>query len=54
MDRPAYTIMKDERLNNLTNAILSSKSDAIKKLKVILLYLKEKTYEADINELKNV
>ena len=45
---------KDERLNNLVNAILSSKSDTIKKLKAILLYLKEKTYKADINELKNV
>ena len=43
----------DERLNNLLNAILSSKSETIKKLQSILLYLRDKTYAADINELKN-
>jgi hypothetical protein len=44
----------DEKLNNLLNAILSSKSETIKKLEAILLYLRDKTYQADINELKNV
>jgi hypothetical protein len=44
----------DERLNNLLNAIISSKSETIKKLEAILLYLRDKTYQADINELKNV
>jgi hypothetical protein len=44
----------DQKLNNLLNAILSSKSETIKKLETILLYLRDRTYAADINELKNV
>jgi hypothetical protein len=44
----------DKKLNNLLNAILASKSETIKKLEAILLYLRDKTYQADINELKNV
>jgi hypothetical protein len=45
---------EDEKLNRLINAILSSENEAIRKLKAILLYLRDKTYQADINELKNV
>jgi hypothetical protein len=44
----------DERLNNLLNAVISSKSETIKKLEAILLYLRDKTYATDINELRNV
>ena len=43
----------DERLNNLVNAIISLENETVKKLEAILLYLRDKTYAADINELKN-
>jgi hypothetical protein len=44
----------DERLNNLVDAIIKTDCTTIKKIKSILLYLKEINYQADINELKNV
>lgn len=43
----------NDRLNLFVNAILSSSNPVIENLKKILLYLKDKTYQADINELKN-
>ena len=43
----------DERLNNLLDAVVLSKNKTITELKRIMLYLREKTYAADINELKN-
>ncbi len=43
----------DERLNKLVNAIIKTDCGSIKKIKSFLHYLKEKNYEADINELKN-
>lgn len=45
---------EDKNLNLLLETIVLSKHDAIKKLKTILLYLRDNTYAADINELKNV
>jgi hypothetical protein len=44
----------DVKLNILLDAVLSSSNPVIKKLEKILLHLRDKTYEADINELKNV
>jgi hypothetical protein len=44
----------DYKLDKLITAIVESNNPTIKKLKAILVYLKNKTYEADINELKNV
>jgi hypothetical protein len=44
----------NERLNLFVDAILSSSNPAIEKLKKILLHLKDKNYQIDINELKNV
>lgn len=44
---------EDERLNKLVSAIIKTDCDSIKKLKAILNYLKDKNYQADINELKN-
>ncbi len=44
----------NERLNLFVDAILSSSNPAIESLKKILLYLKDNTYKADINVLKNV
>ena len=43
----------DEKLNKLLNAIIKTDCPAIKKIKSFLLYLKEKNYKVDINELKN-
>jgi hypothetical protein len=43
----------DEKLNRLLNAIIKTECPAIKKIKSFLIYLKEKNYNADINELKN-
>jgi hypothetical protein len=44
----------DAKLNKLVKAIIDTNCKTIKKMKAILIYLKEKNYEADINELKNV
>ena len=44
----------NERLNSFVDAILSSSNPVIENLKKILLYLRDKNYQADINELKNV
>ena len=44
----------DEKLDKLITAVVQSANPTIKKLIAILVYLKEKTYLADINELKNV
>jgi hypothetical protein len=43
----------DEKLNKLLNAIIKTDCPAIRKIKSFLLYLKEKNYKVDINELKN-
>jgi hypothetical protein len=43
----------DERLNRLLNAIIKTNCPTIKKLKSILIYLKSKNYNADLNELSN-
>lgn len=44
----------DEKLNKLVKAIINTNCETIKKMKAVLVYFKEKNYEADINELKNV
>lgn len=44
----------DEKLNKLVDAILDTNCNTIVKLKAIVQYLKEKSYQVDINELKNV
>ena len=44
----------NERLNLFVEAILSSSNSTVEKLKKILVYLKDKNYQIDINELKNV
>ena len=44
----------DEKLSTLMRAIINTDCDTIRKMKAVLLYLKEKNYAADINELKNV
>lgn len=43
----------DGKLNKLINAIIKTDCATIKKVKSVLLYLKEKNYDVDINELKN-
>src|SRR5258706_3990895 len=43
----------DEKLNKLVNVIIKTDCMTIKKIKSILLHLKEKNYQADINVLKN-
>jgi hypothetical protein len=43
----------DFKLTRLVNAILSTDHSAIRNLKTILLYFKEKTKDADVNKLKN-
>ena len=43
----------DEKLNKLISAIIKTDCATIKKIKSVLLYLKEKNYDVDINELKN-
>lgn len=43
----------DDKLNKLVNAVIKTDCKTIKKLKSILLYLREKNYQADINELIN-
>ena len=44
----------NERLNLFVDAILSSSNPVIENLRKILLYLRDRNYQADINELKNV
>lgn len=44
---------KDVRLNELVNAIIKTNCETVRKMKFFLQYLKEKNYQADINELKN-
>jgi hypothetical protein len=44
----------DDKLGKLVNAIIKTDCTTMKKIKSILQYLKEKNYQADINELKNV
>ena len=41
----------DEKLNKLINAIIKTDCATIKKIKSLLIYLKEKNYDVDINEL---
>jgi hypothetical protein len=43
----------NEKLNNLLIAIIKTDCPTIKKIKSILIYLKEKNYNADINDLIN-
>ena len=43
----------DEKLNKLVNAIIKTDCTTIKKIKSFLLYLKDKNYQTDINELIN-
>lgn len=43
----------DDKLNKLVNAVIKTDCKTIRKLKSILLYLKEKNYLIDINELIN-
>lgn len=43
----------DEKLNKLLNAIIKTDCSTIKKIRAFLIYLKEKNYSVDINELKN-
>lgn len=43
----------DDKLNKLVNAVIKTDCKTIKKIKLILLYLKEKNYQTDINELIN-
>lgn len=43
----------DEKLNKLLNAIIKTDCLTIKKIKSFLIYLKEKNYEVDLNELCN-
>lgn len=43
----------DEKLNKLLNAIVKTDCATIKKIRSFLIYLKEKNYNADINELRN-
>jgi hypothetical protein len=43
----------DKRLNRLLNEIIKTDCLTIKKIKSFLIYLKEKNYNADINELIN-
>ena len=43
----------DGKLNKLVNAVIKTNCETIRKIKSILLYLKEKNYQTDINELIN-
>ena len=43
----------DEKLNKLVNAIIKTDCASVKKIRSFLLYLKEKNYQADLNELIN-
>lgn len=43
----------DEKLNRVLNAIIKTDCLTIKKIKSFLIYLKEKNYDADLNELRN-
>ncbi|MGN6532743.1 MAG: hypothetical protein ACTHK0_13460 [Ginsengibacter sp.] len=43
----------DEKLNRLLNAIIKTDCLTINKIKSFLIYLREKNYEVDLNELKN-
>ncbi len=43
----------DEKLSKLLNAIIKTDYKTVKKLKSFLLYLKEKNYSVDINDLIN-
>ncbi len=43
----------DEKLNKLVNAVIKTNCSTIVKLKSFLLYLKEKNYQFDTNELIN-
>ena len=43
----------DKKLNKLVSAIIKTDCASIKKIKSFLQYLKEKNYQAEINELKN-
>ncbi len=44
---------KDDKLNKLVSAIINTDCTTIRKIKSLLLYLKEKNYQTDINELIN-
>ncbi len=44
----------DIKLNKLVDAIIATNCETIRVFKASLMYLKEKNYAADINELKNV
>lgn len=43
----------DDKLNRLINAVIKTDCKTIKKIKSLLLYLKERNYQTDINELIN-
>jgi uncharacterized Rmd1/YagE family protein len=43
----------DDKLNKLVNAVIKTNCATIIKIKSFLLYLKDKNYESDINELIN-
>lgn len=43
----------DDKLNKLINAVIKTDCKTIKKIKSLLLYLKERNYQTDINELIN-
>jgi len=44
----------DVRLNKLVDATIATNCETIRVFKAALLYLKDKNYDVDINELKNV
>jgi hypothetical protein len=44
---------EDEKLNKLLDALIKTDCSTIKKIKSFLIYLKEKNYSVDINELIN-
>lgn len=44
---------KNEKFNKLVDAVIRTDCMTVKKMKSILQYLKEKNYNAEINELKN-
>ncbi len=44
---------KDDKLNKLVSAVIKTDCATIKKIQSMLLYLKEKNYQTDINELIN-
>jgi hypothetical protein len=43
----------DDKLNKLINAVINTDCETIRKLKSFLIYLKEKNYQTEINELIN-